>query len=62
MKKQIWIVSINDADGGEVARREFADGTSTENYEMARDEYSRVLNGYRWFGFKAAPSIWMREA
>lgn len=62
MKKQVWIVSIEDANGNEVARQEFADGTSTENYETAREEYGRILNGYQWFGFEVAPSLWMREA
>ena len=58
-RTQVWGVWINDANGEKVAEKKFADGTSTENYEMAHDEFSRLLDEWEFFGFNAAPSFGM---
>lgn len=58
--KQIWYVSISDANGNEIARREFSDGTSEENYERAEAEHNHMMN-YKFIGFWSCANLSMRE-
>lgn len=49
-KTRVWIVKIENDEGGEVARQYF------ETYETAEASYNTLL-GFTWRGYLAAPVI-----
>ena len=50
IKTRVWVVKIENDEGGEVARRYF------ETYEAAEASYNNLL-AFTWRGYLAAPAI-----